>query len=209
MVSDLQELLETKGVFDFESRSKAHIAPWPKKVTPVVSTSKIGKTNLPDMTWRSIGNPCREITLDSVPDAAQAYGQSIGRISRMHGGKIAWAVLDEYSPNPLWSTAEKLGPLDPKEVYETIGRSLRGETTDASPFRARIQSQKQLKKRYWRNVKRMLAAEEKAAEASRELDRLKASQLQKELDRNYAEIERLRAQVASLESLKTPEKGSW
>lgn len=152
--------------------------------------------NLPNAGWRNAGKLRKEIVIDSLP--RQYTGRSIRK-------KPSYVIVDDYC------SSGKSPEIDPQELRNAIGRTLRGEAPDASPFRARIQSQKQLKKRYWKNVKRMLEAERKEGE-----QRAKRCRAEKHLGELVHENAELHAQIADLKTIieqledkKLPEKGSW
>lgn len=163
------------------------------KQTVSVKTSSI-------KAWK---NACNEIWLDSLPH------QHIGRYA---GKKPSYVIVDDYC------SSGKSPEIDPQELRNVVGRTLRGETPDLSPFKARTRSERQLKGYHKRLIKRngILAQErDEALERNKKLQEQNAEisaqrdsffQHSQELEGKIADLKTI---IEQLEDKKLPEKGSW
>ncbi len=142
-----------------------------------------------DRSMRPMKNPASEIWIDSIP-----------------------------SIMPWHSFKGEDTPLDPKELFKSLDRSLRGEMPDASPFKARVKSEKQLRGYHKRLVRRngaLTAERDKWIDSHRQLQErnLDLTSQVKDLT-TYSKaledkVKEMKAAIADLETRKLPEKGSW
>lgn len=206
-------------VLDEKTSSASAKAKWPDGSMKDI----LDKIQMPDMskafvsTGRSMGKSAIAMDHMRMPSLR---GQSTGRIMRPMKNPASEIWIDSIPSVMPWSVfrREAQAPLDPKELFKSLDRSLRGEMPDASPFKARVKSEKQLRGYHKRLVRRngaLTAERDRWIDSHRQLQErnLKLTSQVKDLT-TYSKaledkIKEMKAAIADLETRKLPEKGSW